>query len=97
MTCDMWFADDIFSIAPSLFCQIYIIMVKKHGGVHPAVYALLPNKQRTTYLKMFELLKEMELNLKPCSIVCDFEQAAHSAINETFPDVQIKGCFFHSA
>ena len=26
--CDMWFADGIFSIAPSLFCQIYKIMVK---------------------------------------------------------------------
>ena len=72
-------------------------MVKKHGEVHPAVYAFLPNKQRTTYLKMFELLKEMEPNLKPSLIVCDFEQAAHSAMNETFPDVQIKECFFHLA
>ena len=49
------------------------------------------------YLKMFELLKEMEPNLKPSSIVCNFEQAALSAMNETFPDVQIKGCFFHLA
>ena len=65
VTCDIWFADGTFSIAPSLFCQIYIIMVKKHGGVHPAVYALLPNKQHTTYLKMFELLKEIEPNLNP--------------------------------
>ena len=97
VTCDMWFADGTFSNAPSFFCQIYIIIVKKHGGVDPAVYALLPHKQRTTYLKMFELLKEMEPNLKPSSIVCDFEQAAHSAMNETFTDVQIKGCFFHLA
>ena len=94
VTCDMWFADGTFSIAPSLFCQIYIIMAKKHGVVHPAVYALLPNKQRTMYQKMFELLKEIEPNLKPSSIVCDFEQAAYSAMNEIFPDVQIKGCFF---
>ena len=43
-TRDMWFADGTFSIVSSLFCQIYIIMVKKHGGVHPAVYGLLPNK-----------------------------------------------------
>ena len=58
VTCDMWFADGTFSIAPSLFCQIYIIMVQKHGGAHPAVYALLPNKRRTTYLKMFDLWKK---------------------------------------
>ena len=55
----------------------------------------LPNKQCTTYMRMFELLKEMEPNLKPSSIVFDFEQAAHSAMKDTFPDVQIKGCFFH--
>lgn len=97
VTSDMWFADGTFSIAPSLFSQIYIILVAKHGGVHPTIYALLPNKQRATYVKMFELLKETELNLKPSSIVCDFEQAAHSAMKEAFPDVQIKGCFFHLA
>ena len=28
VTCDMWFTDGTFSIAPSLLCQIYIIMVK---------------------------------------------------------------------
>lgn len=70
---------------------------KKHGGVRSTVYALLPNKQRTTYVKMFELLKKMDPNLKPSSVVCDFEQAAHSAISETFPDVQIKRCFFYLA
>ena len=77
----MWLADGTFSIAPSLFCQIYIIMVKKHGRVFPAVHAFLPNKQPTNYLKIFGLLKEMEPNLKPSSIVCDFEQAAHSAVS----------------
>ena len=45
VTCDMWFTEGTFSIASSLFCQIYTIMVKKHEGVHPVVYALLPNKQ----------------------------------------------------
>ena len=38
------------------------------------------------------------INRKRNSVMnCDFEQAAHSAINETFLDVQIKGCFFHLA
>ena len=47
-------------------------------------YALLPNKQHTTYMRMFTLLKEMEPNLKPNSIVCDFEQAAHSDMKDIF-------------
>ena len=92
---DIWFVDGTFSIAPNLFSQIYVISAKKHGGVHPVVYALLPNKQRTTYIRMFELLKESEPDLKPTSIVCDFEQAAHSAMRDSFPGIQIQGCFFH--
>ncbi len=40
-----WYADGTFSTAPSLFSQIYIILVKRIGGVHPILYALLQNKQ----------------------------------------------------
>lgn len=78
----MWFADGTFSIAPSLFSQIYVILAKKPQGVHPVLYALLPNKQNTTCVRIFELLKEIKPNLKPTSINCDFEQAAHSAMKE---------------
>ena len=46
---------------------------------------------------MFALLKEIEPNLKPNSIGCNFEQAAHSAMKDIFPLVQIKGFFFHLA
>jgi len=94
VTSDMWFVNGTFSIAPSLFSQIYVMLAKEHGGVHPILYALLSNKQRNTYVRMFKLLKEMEPNLKPTSMVCDFEQAAHCAMKDIFPDVQIKGCFF---
>ncbi|GCC40100.1 hypothetical protein chiPu_0024094 [Chiloscyllium punctatum] len=53
VTSDMWFADGTFSIAPNLFSQIYVILAKKHEGVHPIVYALLPNKQCTTYIDKY--------------------------------------------
>lgn len=95
VTSRIWFADGTFSIAPKLFSQCYVILAKENGGVHPIVYALLQNKSTRTYVNMFQILKEIEPNLNPASIVCDYEQAAHCAMRAIFPNVQIKGCFFH--
>ena len=93
VTSEVWFADGTFSITPLLFSQIYVISAKKHRGVHPIIYALLPDKQRATYVRMFQLLLDIEPNLNPTSIICDFEQGAHSAMREVFPNIQINGCF----
>ncbi|XP_076039035.1 uncharacterized protein LOC143024138, partial [Oratosquilla oratoria] len=92
---DTWYGDGTFKIAPRLFSQVYIILAKKFNGVIPIIYALLPNKQRSTYSKMFEMLKDLEPTLSPTSIICDFEHAAFTAMKEVFPEVEIKGCFFH--
>lgn len=92
-----WYTDGTFAIAPRLFSQIYIVMATKHGGVHPILYALLPNKQRVTYTRMFELIKTLVPNLSPGSIICDYEYAAFSAMKDCFPEVNVKGCFFHLA
>ncbi|XP_064117881.1 uncharacterized protein LOC135223347 [Macrobrachium nipponense] len=72
-------------------------MARKHEGVLPILYALLPNKRRTTYVKMFRMITEMSAELQPKGIYCDYEQAAFSAMTECFPDVELKGCFFHFA
>ena len=91
----IWYVDGTFSIAPQLFYQVYIISVKKHGGVHPILYVLLQNKQRATYMRMFEILKELVPNARPSAISCDFEQVVLTAIKDSFPDIEIKGCLFH--
>ncbi|KAB0800521.1 hypothetical protein PPYR_06261, partial [Photinus pyralis] len=80
---------------PSLFHQVYVISVKKHGGVLPVIYAVLPNKRRTPYNLLFETLKELVQNLNPGSICCDFESADFTAMQQNFDGVTIKGCFFH--
>ena len=59
------------------------------------MYALLTNKRRDTYSKMFSMLKETAPTLAPKSVVCDYEQAAILAMQESFPGINIKGCFFH--
>ncbi|KAB0803069.1 hypothetical protein PPYR_00039 [Photinus pyralis] len=96
-TSSVWYADGTFSIAPPLFSQVYTLMGVINNGVHPICYALLPNKMRGTYQRMFELLKELLPNLNPLAINCDFEHAAFTAMKTSFPNVNIYGCFFHMA
>lgn len=61
------------------------------------MYALLPNKQRNTYERLFHFVKNLVVNTHPHSIYCNFEMAALNAIRECFPEVALKGCFFHLA
>jgi len=56
-----WFGDGIFRTAPLLFTQVYVILAEQFGGVHPIIFALLPDKQSKTYEKLFDML----LKLKP--------------------------------
>uniref|UniRef100_A0A5S6QFP8 FLYWCH-type domain-containing protein n=1 Tax=Trichuris muris TaxID=70415 RepID=A0A5S6QFP8_TRIMR len=53
------YADGTFKITPPLFAQVYILMAERDGFVLPVLYALLPDKQETTYRRMFEAVKEM--------------------------------------
>ena len=94
---DVWYADGTFKLAPPLFTQVYVILARRHGGVHPILYALLPNKRRATYVRMFRMLHDTIPRLKPRAISCDFEQAAIMAMKECFPDVKIQGCYYHLA
>ncbi|XP_068226305.1 uncharacterized protein [Palaemon carinicauda] len=41
------------------------------------------------------MVKEMTANSQPNVINCDFEQAAFTAIKDSFPNVEIRGCLFH--
>lgn len=90
-----WFIDGTFKSTPSLFYQTYVILAEKYGGVHPVIYALLPNKQTNTYKNMLQMLKELDPSLAPNHISCDFELAAVNAFRDAFPTANLSGCFFH--
>uniref|UniRef100_A0A6P7FIM6 Uncharacterized protein LOC114330578 n=1 Tax=Diabrotica virgifera virgifera TaxID=50390 RepID=A0A6P7FIM6_DIAVI len=96
-TSPIWFADGTFSIPPPLFSQVYTVKATKNNRVHPIFYALLPNKSRAIYSRMFDLIKNLKPNLSLTAIHCDFEQAAFAAMEDCFPGVNINGCFFHLA
>ena len=93
-----WCMDGTFSSKPKEFSQLYVIFGS--GGppssyVYPCAYALLPNKESSTYNHLFSvLLKETEHT--PKSIQIDFEQSVIRAAHDVFgTDISIKGCRFH--
>ncbi|KAI6169993.1 hypothetical protein M3Y97_01165800 [Aphelenchoides bicaudatus] len=89
------FIDGTFSVCPPLFYQLVEILAERGGRVFPIFFALLPNKSRRTYDRLFGYIKEIRPNLMPMSIATDYEIALYSAAQNAWPDVEIRGCFFH--
>ncbi|KAL5246249.1 hypothetical protein ACI65C_013657 [Semiaphis heraclei] len=67
----------------------------RNGGVHPCIYAILPNKSQATYNNMLVQIKNLSPGINVESVSVDFEQAIHNAFRNEFPEVEIHGCFFH--
>ena len=98
---DTIFIDGTFKIAPRIYCQMYSFHVLFLGFFIPLVYALLPDKTRNTYYRMFEILKgsmaRLNLQWNPAVIMTDFEQAMIACLRLQFPGSAMKGCNFHFA
>lgn len=71
------------------------MLAKRGSFVTPLFYALLSNKSRETYERLFNLIKELRPEMNPTSVATDFEQAEFNAIQAAWPTSQIHGCFFH--
>ncbi|KAL4126086.1 hypothetical protein QTP88_010315 [Uroleucon formosanum] len=67
---------------------------KNVGGIHPVIYALIPNKGNT-YRKLFTMLINLSPGFLPHSISIDFEITAIHAIKEVFPQVNLHRCYYH--
>ncbi|XP_025422317.1 uncharacterized protein LOC112692032 [Sipha flava] len=72
----------------------------KNGYYLPLVYFFLPNKTRSTYIKMWQFLNNLCLKLCEKSLQIntfhvDFEIGAHQAITDVFGNIKIIGCRFH--
>ena len=69
--------DGTFKAAPRLFSQLYSVHAVVHEHVVPVLFCLLPDKQRATYHRMFDIVKgkmaALNLHLNPATIMSDFE------------------------
>lgn len=89
------YCDGTFKCTPKPFRQIYSIHGEIDGIVKPLAYALLVDKKKSTYKKLFQLLKTTIPDLHVDIFTSDFEEAAVRGIMSVFPDVTVKGCYFH--
>ena len=94
------FMDGTFYVCPRLWYQLYSIHCMVDKVMFPVAYALLPNKTRETYVRLFTLLNtavqtRTGTEPSPRFIQTDFEAAAIKATQDVYPDADIRGCFFH--
>ncbi|CAK9291551.1 unnamed protein product [Gordionus sp. m RMFG-2023] len=96
---DQIFMDGTFFSCPLLFKQLYTIHIMINHTIIPCAYILLPNKKKETYLKMLDLLKNYCLSIgflfSPPKSLIDFEMGVLRALEEMFPTISVKGCYFH--
>ena len=91
--------DGTFKVCPKFFYQMYTLHGYKNGQYVPCVVCLLPSKTVHIYEVMFNQVKtvcaNLNFNLDISVIHLDFEQAAHKAVRNVWPNVVLKGCHFH--
>lgn len=93
------YLDGTFRYCTKYFLQLFTIHVVENGHYIPVAFCLLPNKLRSTYERLFVILKEKCCNANlifaPKIIVADYELAIHKAISAQWPTTKITGCRFH--
>ncbi|XP_034935332.1 uncharacterized protein [Chelonus insularis] len=92
---EVWYADGTFQTVPRIFYQLYTIHANVNDAVVPLVYVLVTGKFKSVYVEILKQLQILEPRLDPKTIIVDFEIAFIHAVKEVFPNVLVKGCFFH--
>ena len=89
--------DGTFSTCPPPFGQIYFIFgCTPCGKAIPAGYALLPDRNQSTYEKLFSALKKLIGDMSHIKYISvDFEAAVHNVVRSFLPTTIIFGCIFH--
>jgi hypothetical protein len=98
--CSSWYVDGTFKPATeTLFSQIvFVVGLTGMGKAIPCVFALLPNKEKSTYLRLAEFIREEMTDmgdLPVSNIMMDYEKGLNVAFNITFESCAIVGCDFH--
>jgi hypothetical protein len=93
--CPHWYCDGTFKTTPPLFSQIYTIHGVKFNNVIPTVFVLMSERSTNSYVRVLTEINNLRANLRPLSIMTDFEHAALLAFRRVYPDAEQRGCFFH--
>lgn len=98
--CTKLYVDGTFSMCPKPFKQIVAIHGMYKDRVVPFVFCFLQSKNTALHREMFshvayhvDIINGRHLN--STSFVCDFEISLWNAIEATFSNASVKGCYFH--
>lgn len=86
--------DGTFKYVPKPFLQLYTLVSHRHGHRVPCAHFLLPNKTRTTYQRMLQLLRQ-RFGFHFERVLLDYELAAILAFQNECPGIEIDGCNYH--
>lgn len=87
--------DGTFTVVPSPYYQLFTFCYLEENHGVPCVFAFLKNKEQTTYVNLFRLIKEIVGEFSPQIIKTDFEYATIAALQIVFPERIVSGCLFH--
>ena len=90
-----WMIDATFKVVPALFYQLLVIHGIYRDHVFPCLYILMPNKSEETYDRVFGIVKNIIGRDSPTQVIADLELAMHNAVVRVWPEVEIRGCYFH--
>ncbi|CAF4145951.1 unnamed protein product, partial [Adineta steineri] len=95
----MVFLDGTFLATPPCFDQIFTIHCLKFESAFPCVFAVLPDRKKSTYQELFKELKSIAISMgqiwQPEQIMSDFETSLMPAVSTEFPMCVHKGCYYH--
>lgn len=94
-----YYADGTFKSAPKPFYQMFVIHLDLESDANitnivPVIYALLPNKSESTYVRLFTLVRD-KLKIQIKSFKSDYEIAIMNAVSRVFPEAAVTGCYHH--
>uniref|UniRef100_A0A183BM25 MULE domain-containing protein n=1 Tax=Globodera pallida TaxID=36090 RepID=A0A183BM25_GLOPA len=78
------YVDGTFSIAPTMFSQVFVVLARREDWVFPVLYGLLTSKSKETYTKFFQMVRQSWPEFNPRSASTDYEAAIIGAINDRY-------------
>lgn len=86
--------DGTFKSVSVGFSQLFILHGFIFNSSFPLIYVLMASRSESSYCKVFSFIKQ-NIEVVPSTYICDFEIAQVNAIQQTFSEIDFRGCNFH--
>ena len=95
-----WYIDGTFKLCRQPFTQLLTLnaFVKNddHAKQVPLVFVIMSGQKRQDYKAVLDaVISILPRPPRVTKVMLDFEKAVWSALRQTLPNVQLKGCSFH--